>query len=317
MMLSVAVAIAVVSHIEPRRTSSLVFPPAGAAAASSAGWRTDLAGSIERMRRACTENSVLASWTIGFAGMPLDGGGPQVAWGEFRFWYSGGRFASAFDADPRLGLSAPLEESFDGAVFSLFDRRDNVLINEPALPRQSHMGVPNPFMLTWDFLNPDSDSCDGCALRVSDLGDPSALDRALRSANLIDASPSGEELRVEFAGDKLDGLAFRHRVTFTGKPGHRLPTRIERVTDSGGVLTTISLADYTAHGPPVNPQWLPGVVSLDIAGGATVTFAVTSVVVGAPGTIGLERMGLQSPRAGRVWDGARRVMLRGETPKSP
>jgi hypothetical protein len=263
-------------------------------------WRSDVLESLARLRTMYASTAARLSWTVSIEDLPGIAPPGAAVQGQVHARWDGDRSFIALHLDPALELSAPLETAFDGATFEVFDPQASLLIRTPsgAKPRHSPMGLPNPAMLAWDFLSEHADTCDGCSLRPGDLADPQVWEGRLDQMHLVDLSPDQQTVVIRVPGGVLDGLSFEHWVTLEGPPGLRHPTRIQRVADTGTVLTDLTISSYR----PVAASSLEiaDVIRLELLGGTTITYTLTAAEAPPPGSLGAEEFRIDPARAARV-----------------
>ncbi len=263
-------------------------------------WRGDILDSLARLRTMFMSTAARLSWTVTIQGLPGSGDPGTAVQGQVHSRWDGARSFIALNLDPALDLSAPLETAFDGETFEIFDPQASLLIREPARakPRHSPMGIPNPAMLPWDFLSQHTDACDGCSLRADDLADTQVWEGRLDMMQLVDLSPDQETAVIRVPGGTLDGSSFEHWVTLEGPPGLRLPTRIQRVSDTGTVLTDLTMSSHRPLGDA--SLVFPDVIRVELLGGATITYNLISGDALPSGSLSAEDFRIDPARADRI-----------------
>lgn len=104
--------------------------------------------------------------------------------GSFEYWESGGRFHALASVPPALGLSQVGEAAFDGRSYQIFMPVGGVLsINGPN-QRMWPLPVRNPLFLPLKMLDPNSDECPACALRLTDLAGTSPREKPSKAGDL-------------------------------------------------------------------------------------------------------------------------------------
>lgn len=208
---------------------------------SDADLHADLLASLEHLRmQHLSVRGVREQWSFtSMLGIPADQ--PPVT-GLFDLLASNGRYRYRTDVSRSNPILTHYEIAFDGNRWQMFDREAGLLSYQRAEPTMNPMGIPNPMMLVWDFLSPDSDSCAACRLDLTDLASPQVWARvgSMRVAGL-DAAGA---IIADFPGGMLEGREFTYRVKFLGEPNRRTPATIERLALDGSTLTRMSLRDY-------------------------------------------------------------------------
>jgi hypothetical protein len=270
-------------------------------------WRDDVASSLNRLREGYLGVSGAMTWSVAVSGGPAAGGAPVD--GAFGAWFDGPRYRYALEIDQALGLSGWREVAFDGTFFYLFDPVRSTLLREERDPKQAPLGVPNPLMLAWDFLSEDSDACNGCALRVSDLAQPAIWDARLDSMTLIDEDPARGIVRVSIPGGVLEGRRFKSWVSLVGPPGKKVPVRIQRVLDDGVVLSDITMSEPAMVEGSGVALMMPRRIVIQADGVASVAYGMTSAEVSRKGSRDASAFAIDPARADRFWDGPQRKLV--------
>ncbi len=186
--------------------------------------------------------------------------------GSFEYWESGERFHAVSSVPPVLGLSQVGEVAYDGRSYQIFMPVGGVLsINGPN-QRMWPLPVRNPLFLPLKMLDPNSDECPACGLRVIDLRGSAPRERidsktgpvelVIPPANLGDAEVGAYQVAEE-SGPRGGRLLLeartargevRRRVEMTffnpvqGAPDLVFPWTIveERLSERGNLLQRIS-----------------------------------------------------------------------------
>ncbi len=106
--------------------------------------------------------------------------------GSFEYWESGDRFHAIASVPPALGLSQVGEMAFDGLSYQLFMPVGGVLAVNGSNQRMWPLPVRNPLFLPLKMLDPNSDECPACALRVVDLTGTPPREKLTKGAGPIE-----------------------------------------------------------------------------------------------------------------------------------
>src|SRR6266567_8813613 len=110
--------------------------------------------------------------------------------GEFEFWAAADRYRVRCVTSRQLGLASDLEIAFDGDRWQMFEHEHGLLALKKGDNPMMVLALPNPLFLPLDFLSLQTDTCPICAVRLTDLQDPSFWSRRTQTARLINSPPS-------------------------------------------------------------------------------------------------------------------------------
>jgi hypothetical protein len=224
--------------------------------------------------------------------------------GKYRYSASG----SALNAL----ASTQYEVAYDGTRYQLLDKTASVLSYRAADAQASPFGVPNPYMLVWDFLSIDDDQCDSCSLRPGDLWDANIWEARLDKIQLVSYNAGTQTTVVSLPGGKIDGVDFTFLVTLVGPANSQLPTTIERVKLNSPAITKVTLSNYSFFQGVGGALVLPTAIA--VVGECEETVAVDYVlsVMSLPGPSGLgsSPFTIDFASANSVWDSDLNVFIK-------
>ena len=162
--------------------------------------------------------------------------------GEFEFWADADRYRVRCVTAPQLQLATDLEIAFDGERRQQFSPRMAMLIVKKGNDSSMPLALPNPLFLPLDFLNPETDACKVCAIRLTDLQDPRFWSRRTQTARKLDV-PSSVAAPYAVDGALFQGAQLSYRVDFGTVQGRVVPLRVVR-SSSGGSRVEISSSNF-------------------------------------------------------------------------
>jgi hypothetical protein len=188
---------------------------------------------------------------------------------SFEYWADRqGRYRVRCFSDPVLGLLHDHDIAYDGSDWQLLNIAESMLVFQRGDTAQMPAACPNPLFLPLEFLNPDSDSCPGCSLKLTDLRAGSRQD--LVFSKTLSSAPAGS---VRLEGGVVGGKPRTYDVTFTRVDGALVPTSIKQLDSEGRVQLEID-----AHETRVFPAVGPIPIQITAHGSDAVDGATTTMV---------------------------------------
>lgn len=210
--------------------------------------------------------------------------------------------------------STQYEVAYDGTRYQLLDKSSGVLSYRAADSKPSPFGLPNPYMLMWEFLGQDNDTCESCALRPFDLDQKTVWDDRIGGMEVLSHDAATQTTVVTFPGGAINGADFEFMVTFVGPEAGQVPTFIDRVDANGDLISRTTLSNYTkfqgAGGSVVLPTAISVIGECQATDSVSISFALSAISLPGPSGLGTSAFTLDFAAATSVWDADANVFIK-------